>query len=205
MTPSRGQNLAGPKFFHTVGRPCGVDLAILSDTHVPTREQSIPEPFRDRIAAADRAIHAGDVESPELLADLRELTDVTAVHGNADGPELGLPAVAEVSVGDLTLVVTHGTSNLVQRAVHGTTGGSVLTEDDWNRAIADVTRARTRSWDGDGVIGVGGHTHEVVDTVFEGVRLLNPGTATGAAPADRATIYTATVASDSLDVTLHEH
>jgi predicted phosphodiesterase len=38
-------------------------------------------------------------------------TDLTAVYGNADGPELGLPAVAEVTLGGVTFVVTHGTHN----------------------------------------------------------------------------------------------
>ncbi len=187
-----------------------MEVAILSDTHIPTRESSIPESFRERIGAADAAVHAGDVESPETLADLRDLAPaLTAVHGNTDGTELGLPAVAELTVADVTFVVTHGTSNAVENAVYGTTGGSVLTQDDWNRAIADAARARTRSWDGNGVIGVGGHTHQVVDTTFEGVRLLNPGSATGAAPADRATMYTVEVpeaATDphALDVTLHD-
>lgn len=51
---------------------------------------------------------------------------------------------------------------------------------------------------------MGGHTHEVEDTEFEGIRVLNPGTATGAAPADRATMYTVTVNENALDVTLHE-
>jgi len=36
------------------------------------------------------------------------------------------------------------------------------------------------------------------------VRLLNPGSATGAAPASRTTMYTATVADGDVDVALHE-
>jgi predicted phosphodiesterase len=116
-------------------------------------------------------------------------------------------------------------------AVYDSTGGSVLTPDEWARAIADTARARTRAWDGDGVVGIGGHTHQVEDTRQGGVRVLilsavtrwryslprggeflhertadsmNPGTATGAPPADDATMMTVTAADGAVDVTVRE-
>ncbi len=180
-------------------------LAVLSDTHIPGRAESIPETFREAIGDADHAIHAGDVENETTLEEIRALaTDLTAVYGNADGPELGLPAVAEVTLGGVTFVVTHGTHNPVVDAVYDSTGGSVLTPDEWARAIADTARARTRAWDGDGVVGIGGHTHQVEDTRQGGVRVLNPGTATGAPPADDATMMTVTAADGAVDVTVRE-
>lgn len=119
-----------------------MDLAIVSDTHVPTRESTIPSAFRDRIADADHTIHAGDFESPDVLADLRETANAfTAVYGNADDATLGLAAVAEVDAGEVTFVVTHGTRNLTLDAVNGTTDGSVLDREEWLRAIADTARA----------------------------------------------------------------
>jgi predicted phosphodiesterase len=53
-------------------------------------------------------------------------------------------------------------------------------------------------------VGVAGHTHEVVDTAHRGVRLLNPGSATGAAPAERTTMLTVDVDGGTLSVTVHE-
>lgn len=55
-------------------------VAIISDTHIPAREDAIPEAFRDRIAAADHIIHAGDFETADILAEIRDFaSDVTAV------------------------------------------------------------------------------------------------------------------------------
>lgn len=181
-----------------------MDLALLSDTHIPERATAIPESFRNLIDDADHVIHAGDLETEGVLDDLRKRADdLVAVHGNADPPDIGLPAVAECTVDEVTFVVTHGTLNLPQAAVYET-DGSVLTGEEWVRAIADTARVRTRRWDGDDIVAIGGHTHRVEDTVFEGVRVLNPGSATGADPADGPTMMTVNVDGDALDVTLHE-
>ncbi|WP_255192243.1 metallophosphoesterase family protein [Natronobeatus ordinarius] len=181
-----------------------MQLAIVSDTHVPEREEAIPDSFRERIAAADHTIHAGDFETPDVLAELRELSsELTAVHGNADPARIGLPAVADVALEGVTFVVTHGTINLVDAAVYGH-DGMVMRREDWLNAIADVARARTRAWDGEGIIGIGGHTHRVEDATHEGVRVLNPGSATGADPVDVATMMTVDVDDGAIDVTVHE-
>ncbi len=180
-------------------------IAVISDTHIPERAESIPETFREAIADADHVIHAGDVENETTLEEIRALaTGLTAVHGNADGPELGLPTVAEVAFRGVTFVVTHGTHNPIVDAVYDSTGGSVLTREEWTRAIADTARGRTRAWDGDGVVGIGGHTHQVEDTQQGGVRVLNPGTATGASPAEDATMMTVTAADGAIDVTVRD-
>ena len=181
-----------------------MQLAVISDTHIPERAEEIPKQFRERIAAADHVIHAGDFETAETLAEIRDLaTELTAVHGNVDPAGIGLPAVADVTVDDVTVVVTHGTLNHVEAAVYGH-DAMVLSEDDWLAAIADTARARTRTWDGQNVVGIGGHSHEVVDEGYEGVRVLNPGTATGANPDDDPTMMTVDVDGDEIDVTLHE-
>lgn len=203
-------------------------LAVISDSHIPEREAEIPEPFRERIAAADHTIHAGDFEMPAVLRDVQELaTGLTAVHGNVDPDEVALPAVDAVELGGVTFVVTHSTINPVTAAANAThvatemelnddhevvgfsttiesESGLTLTDEDWLRAIADTARARTRSWDGEGVVGIGGHSHEVADETFEGVRVLNPGSVTGADPAETATMMTVDVEEEDFEVHLHE-
>lgn len=181
-----------------------MDLALLSDTHLEDGADDLPTAFRDLIADADHTVHAGDLASRAVLADLRELAqDLTAVHGNADPKDVGLPTVDHVTVGGVTVVVTHGTYNPIEAAAYGH-DALVMDDDAWQRAIADTARARTRAWDGEGIVGVGGHSHEVVDTTVEEVRLLNPGTATGATPEHDPTMMTATVEDGSLEVTVHE-
>ena len=161
-----------------------MNVAIISDTHIPSRAAGLPDAVRDRIRGADHVIHAGDFDSKGALADIRALSPaLTAVAGNMD-PAVGLPGVARTTLGGVTFVVTHGT---------GPTAG-------YEDRVASVVRQRADA----SAIGVAGHTHEVLDTVHGGVRLLNPGSATGAAPASRPTMMTVTVADGDLDVTLHE-
>ncbi|QLG27943.1 metallophosphoesterase family protein [Halorarum halophilum] len=177
-----------------------MEVAILSDTHVPEQADQLPAPFRDRVRAADHVVHAGDFGSHEALAEVRELApDLTAVYGNADPDDVDLPAVASVEAGGVTFVVVHGIVNPVERAV-SSTEGVVMGRDDWLDAVADTTRARAD----EPMVGIGGHSHEVEDEVHDGVRLLNPGSATGVGRADGATMMTAEVADGDLDVTLHE-
>lgn len=171
-----------------------MNVAIVSDTHVPDREQEIPEPFRDRIRNADHVIHAGDFTTEETLSEVRTLAaDLTAVHGNMDLDDIGLPTVASVEVEGITFVVTHGD------VVFGT-DEFVRSREDWLDTIADAAREHGD----DPVVGIGGHSHRLEDEVHEGIRLLNPGSVTGADPAEKATILTAEVADGELDVTVHE-
>jgi putative phosphoesterase len=162
-----------------------MDIAVIGDTHVPSRAQEIPEPFRNRIRDADHVIHTGDFDSEGALADQRALApELTAVAGNMD-PRIGLPTVATVELEGVEFVVTHGT---------GSPGG-------WERRVAETAldHAETES-----PVAVAGHTHEVVETTHEGIRLLNPGSTTGASPATRTTMMTVRVAEGGVDVTVHE-
>ena len=162
-----------------------MDVAIIGDTHIPSRAHGIPAPFRERIEVADHVIHTGDFDSDGALSNVRAMAPrLTAVAGNMD-PRMGLPDVVTVDLDGVTLVVTHGTGS----------------KRGYEQRVAGIVRDEA----GGDAVGVAGHTHEVLDAVVDGVRLLNPGSATGAAPATRATMLTATVDDGTLDVTMHEH
>ncbi|MFB6304100.1 MAG: metallophosphoesterase family protein [Haloferacaceae archaeon] len=162
-------------------------IAIVSDTHVPSRAPSVPEWVADRLAAADHVVHAGDFDSPAAFERVRELAGgaerLTAVRGNADPRSLDLPRVATVERGGVTLVVTHGDG----------------TPHDYRERVA----ARVRSHGGPDAVGVCGHTHERMDERADGVRLLNPGSATGVRPAREASMFLATADDGALDVSVH--
>ncbi len=80
-------------------------LGVISDTHGLLR----PEVF-DAFAEVDHILHAGDIGSLELLAELEALAPVTAVYGNTDGFDLRnrVPRVARVELDGFDIVVTHG-------------------------------------------------------------------------------------------------
>lgn len=162
-----------------------VELAVLSDTHVPSRADRIPDRAIERVRAADHAIHAGDFDSEaayETVADVA--ADLTAVRGNTDPASLGLPAVETVELGGVRFVLTHGT---------GPTSG-------YRERVLRTAREAVE----EPAVSVSGHTHEVMDERVDGIRLLNPGTATGASPADRATMMTVRAEDGRVDVEVHE-
>ena len=157
-------------------------LAILSDTHIPTRADSLPDWVRTEIEAADHAIHAGDFTAAAVLEEVDALVDgaVTAVSGNMDSGGLGLPETQRLEMAGQTFVVTHGT---------GPTAGY----EDRVRAIGREHAA------GPEPIVVAGHTHSVLDD-RDGIRILNPGSATGAAPASETSMMRAEVTQDGVSV-----
>lgn len=161
-----------------------MEIAIISDTHIPSRATRIPPAFREKIEAADHVIHAGDFDSKGALADIRDLSsELTAVAGNTD-PPVGLPAVATLDCAGSRFVVTHGDGS------RGT----------YEQRVVETAREHG----GPDAVGIAGHTHEPLDTEHDGTRLLNPGSVTGAAPAKRPTMLTATVEAGELAITLHE-
>jgi len=155
-----------------------MDVAILSDMHVPEQAAGLPEAFREHVAEAEYVVRAGDFGPVDALAEIRGLaSNLTAVYGNTDPGTIDLPAVASAAVNGTTLVVSHGMINFVERAV-SSSEGVVFDREDWLDAVADTARARADN----PVVGIGGHSHAVEDTTHNGVRPLNPGSAR---PTDR--------------------
>jgi uncharacterized protein len=66
-----------------------VELAIISDTHMPRRGRELPRECVERLRSADLILHAGDFMEPSVLADIAALgPPVHAVRGNVDAVEL---------------------------------------------------------------------------------------------------------------------
>jgi putative phosphoesterase len=80
-------------------------LGIIADTHGLLRPE-VFEVFR----LVDRIIHAGDIGSLDLLAELEAIAPVTAVYGNTDGFDVRarVPAVVETRIEGLDFVILHG-------------------------------------------------------------------------------------------------
>lgn len=163
-----------------------MELAIVSDTHIPSRAPDIPDWVRDRVRNADHTIHAGDFVSGEAYEMFETLTDgnLTAVQGNMDTLPHDLSPVETLDLERVTFVVTHGT---------GSPAG-------YHDRVTSIIREHA----GDDAVGIAGHTHQPEDTVIDGIRLLNPGSATGAPPAPGVSMMTAEVTAGHLEVTLNE-
>ena len=157
-------------------------LAILSDTHIPTRADSIPGWIEEAIQGADHVIHAGDFDSTETYRRIETLAsgDLTAVAGNMDPVDLPLPDIDSLTFGGRTFVVFHGTG-----PTH-----------NYETRIRTTVRDEVEDPD---PVAVAGHTHEVLDST-DGIRILNPGSATGAPPASDPSMMVATVEDGELSI-----
>ncbi|MEY8038934.1 metallophosphoesterase [Saccharopolyspora cebuensis] len=159
-------------------------LLLISDTHVPARARTLPDPVWREVAAADVVLHAGDWMDPALLDELQARSArLIGVFGNNDGPELRgrLPEVARAELGGVRFAVVHETG---------------------------AARGRERRCDQrypDTDVLVFGHSHIPWDsTTPRGMRLLNPGSPTDRRRQPHHTYLTAAVRGGALEqVELH--
>ncbi|MBT2441772.1 metallophosphoesterase [Streptomyces sp. ISL-36] len=160
-------------------------LLLTSDTHVPARAKTLPDPLLAGIDEADVVIHAGDW-TDEATLDLFESRSrrLIGVFGNNDGPPLRrrLPEIARAELAGLRFGVVHET---------GAAGGR-------------ERRCAARFPDLD--VLVFGHSHIPWDTLAPGgLRLLNPGSPTDRRRQPFCTFITLNVSDGALhDVTLHK-
>jgi len=87
-----------------------VDIAIISDTHLPRGSRRLPDACVERLKVADLIVHAGDFSTLAVLEELKALGPVIGVHGNTDDALLRatLPEAASIPVGEgRTLAVIH--------------------------------------------------------------------------------------------------
>jgi len=106
---------------------------------------------------ADLILHAGDVCTAAVLAELAEYAPVTAVVGNNDGPDVIQWGTAETAELDLD-------------------GFSVAMVHDSGAASGRLARLRRRFPRADLVVF--GHSHIPLDESAPGLRIFNPGSPT---------------------------
>ena len=123
-----------------------IDIGVISDTHGRLSKKA-----RDVLSRADVIVHAGDFDTPEVMADLEKVAPLVAVRGNMDYGNWAeqLPAADMVEMGGLSLYILHNLNAL-----------------DLDPAAAEI-----------GVV-ISGHTHQAAAVRSDGVLFLNPGSAT---------------------------
>jgi uncharacterized protein len=133
-------------------------IAIIADTHMPKGGRELPAQCVERLRTAELILHAGDISSAGVLAELKGLgPPVLAVHGNVDEPALvqSLPAQLEVEVArGVRLAMTH----------------------DAGPAQGRVARLRKRF--PRAVAVVFGHSHIPLLDALEHFQIFNPGSPT---------------------------
>ncbi len=131
-------------------------ILVVSDTHVPTIAQRLPQKILDEASVSDLIIHAGDLVSRNVLRQLSRVNRVEAVRGNMDFPEVAseLPLSRLLTLSMWRIGVVHG---------HEGRG-----RDTPERALTIFPRGAV-----DCVVY--GHSHVAKIERREGVLLFNPG------------------------------
>lgn len=120
-------------------------IGVISDTHGLLRPEAI-----EALRGSHHIIHAGDVGSPEILAELSAIAPLTAVRGNVDKAAWArtLPETEVLEVGGISIYVLHDLAQLDLKPK--ASGFSAV---------------------------VGGHSHVPKQETREGVLYFNPGSA----------------------------
>ncbi len=135
-----------------------MDIAIISDTHLPRGSRALPEACTERLKAADLIIHAGDFSQLSVLEELKAFGPVVAVYGNTDDALLraALPESTVIAAGD---------------------GGRLAVLHDAGPRQGRLRRLRARFPGADAVIF--GHSHiPLHEQAADGFQIFNPGSAT---------------------------
>lgn len=133
-------------------------IGVISDTHIPSVTDRLPERVFGEFRGVDMILHAGDIVSLPVLESLEKLSKVVAVCGNMDHLDIcdKLPAKTVVEAGKFRIGLIHGFGppNTLLEWVQ------IQFEDDKVDAI------------------VFGHSHHAMNEVIDGVLFFNPGTPT---------------------------
>jgi putative phosphoesterase len=160
-----------------------MQVAIVSDSHVPERADEVPDEVLNACEDADMTAHAGDFISQDVYDTFDATGEFVSVRGNMDSVP-NLPRTDTFVAGGVEFVVIHGTGSPAR----------------YEERVVEAARSEA----GEDAVAVCGHTHEVMDEVHDGVRLLNPGSCTGAPPADRATMMLVEAERGSIEVDVVE-
>ena len=158
-----------------------MQLAILSDTHIPRGTRVIPPACLDRCRKADAIFHAGDLADLSVLRLLESLgPPVHAIYGNVDRPAVRalLPARLEVELAGVRIGMTH---------IPGPAAGRLGRLRMAFPACAAV---------------IFGHTHMPEHQAQEGFQIFNPGSPTERRRAPLHTMGAAVIAGGRIDFEL---
>jgi putative phosphoesterase len=134
-----------------------VEIAVISDTHLPRGRRMLPDRCVELLRAADLILHAGDVATADVLAEIEAFgPPVHAVHGNIDSLEVQqrLPAERIVEAEGARIAMVH----------------------DAGPATGRLARMRARFPDAHAVVF--GHSHMPLHEERDGFQIFNPGSPT---------------------------
>lgn len=147
-----------------------IEIGVISDTH-----GNLTAAACEALAGVSLILHAGDLDTPEVLVRLEQIAPVQAVRGNMDRhPDLhALPPSQVVEIGGLALYMLHDFLDL-----------------DLNPEVAGFRAVIT------------GHTHRPELTWRGPILFLNPGSASAPRGVPQPSVARLTLAGGALQAAL---
>jgi putative phosphoesterase len=158
-----------------------MEIAIISDTHLPKGRRGLPDECLRRLRAADLIVHAGDLSTIDVLAEVEACGEVVAVSGNVDDARVRarLPPTAVLTAAGHRIAVIH----------------------DAGPAHGRLRRLRARFPDVDAVIF--GHSHiPLHERDGDAFQIFNPGSPTERRRSPQHTMGIAAVSADRVSFRL---
>ncbi len=158
-----------------------MQIAVISDTHMPRASRRLPDACVERLRRADLILHAGDLMRLAVLRELESYGPVAPSTATSTTPRCArrLPAVTSVDAGGVTIGLVH----------------------DAGPAKGRLARLRRRFPDADAVVF--GHSHiPLHEEDADGFQIFNPGSPTERRRAPRHTMGIATVADGGVSFEL---
>ena len=131
-------------------------MAVISDTHIPSKAKSLPDTLLKNINGVDLIVHAGDMVDIVVYNQLREIAPVRAVSGNVDRTAIknNFPAKQNFSCKKYKFGVIHS---------HQFSKGNL------NKLLYQFPESD---------VIIFGHTHKPYNHYHDGILLFNPGSPT---------------------------
>jgi len=146
-------------------------VGVVADTHIPDRARELHPALCPALQAAgvQMILHAGDICSPLVLAQLGQLAPVQAVRGNRDWFfQPPLPKILQLDWEGVTIALVHGHGSLWQYSWDKV---QYLLKGYQFYRYHNIVAGEA----GSAQVIVFGHTHTPENRTVEGRLLLNPG------------------------------
>jgi putative phosphoesterase len=141
-------------------------IGVVSDTH-----GYLDPRLHEVLEGVDVILHAGDVDSPDILEELKKIALVHAVRGNVDGTDLDLPLTHTLQLAGVQVEMQHILPSL-QSEVEAWSKGALRGQPFHKRGHNFL-----KNFDEATRVVIFGHSHEPCLLNMSQVLFFNPGSA----------------------------
>lgn len=154
-------------------------IGVLADTHIPHRLSEMPPRVYELLRGSDVILHAGDLETPDILLPLQAIAPTYAVRGNLHWQfstglhDQDLPLCVTLRAGRHMIWMTHGHISFAYSVLDkfAAIGGQHTLSTINQKLIARLARLKPPA----ATIVVFGHSHLSCAVQLNGALYFNPG------------------------------